>query len=255
MADSDSHRQVIELFHLEFLRLLCVGPDKAAFALKGGCNLRFFFGSVRYSEDMDLDVTRIPRHVLKGKVEKILDSTALKMRLQSRSITVGPWSAPKQTDTTQRWKVQLGVANRALGLHTKIELSRRASNEEANVEPVTTEILAEHKLMPLLVPHYSLAPALRQKVLALVGRREVQARDVFDLNVLLAKAGTDLMALKPIRNKLDAAGKRALELTFDAYQAQVVSYLKPEHIDAFGTREAWEAMQLRVVEALEQAAR
>jgi hypothetical protein len=46
-----SVRQSTELFHLVFLRaLVAKGEDKALVALKGGCNLRFFFGSVRYSE-------------------------------------------------------------------------------------------------------------------------------------------------------------------------------------------------------------
>ena len=47
-------RQVVEMFHLVFLRaLVAKGDDKALFALKGGCNLRFYFGSLRYSEDID----------------------------------------------------------------------------------------------------------------------------------------------------------------------------------------------------------
>lgn len=43
-----SHLQSVESFHLQFARLLCAGPDKDCFAIKGGCNLRFFFESVRY---------------------------------------------------------------------------------------------------------------------------------------------------------------------------------------------------------------
>ena len=31
--------------------------DKGSYALKGGCNLRFFFGSIRYSEQVDPAVT------------------------------------------------------------------------------------------------------------------------------------------------------------------------------------------------------
>ena len=49
-----SDRQAVELFHLLFLRQLASGADRARIALKGGCNLRFYFGSVRYSEDLDL---------------------------------------------------------------------------------------------------------------------------------------------------------------------------------------------------------
>mgnify|MGYP001601104310 FL=1 len=44
--------QLREIFHLEFLRWLGrkVKPDY--YAIKGGTNLRFFFQSFRYSEDM-----------------------------------------------------------------------------------------------------------------------------------------------------------------------------------------------------------
>src|SRR5712692_1701118 len=48
-----------------------------------GCNLRFFFESVRYSEDIDLDVTRLPVHTWKEKVAKILGRPALALPLKS----------------------------------------------------------------------------------------------------------------------------------------------------------------------------
>jgi len=37
--------------------------------------------------------------------------------------------------------------------------------------------------MPTVATHYPVAAALRQKVLALIGRREVQVRDLFDLSI------------------------------------------------------------------------
>src|SRR6267378_6013021 len=180
-----SARQVVELFHLHFVRLLCSGPDKDRFAIKGGCNLRFFFESVRYSEDVD----RIPVHTLKEKVGKILEGPALRLPLKSRGISLRDVSAPKQTETTQRWKVSLAAEGRALPLHTKIEFSRRKTTEESRVEPVAASVLAEYGLMPLLAPHYPLAAAIRQKIGALIHRSTVQARDVFDLSVLVARAG------------------------------------------------------------------
>src|SRR5512146_2202291 len=107
-----SDRQVVELFHLHFVRLLCLGPDKDRFAIKGGCNLRFFFESVRYSEDIDLDVAGIPVHTLKEKVGKIVGGPALALPLRSQGILIGAVTAPKQTETTQRWKVALTVEGR-----------------------------------------------------------------------------------------------------------------------------------------------
>lgn len=247
-----SNRQVVELFHLQFVRLLCAGPDKNRFAIKGGCNLRFFFESVRYSEDIDLDVAGIPVHALKEKVGKILGGPALALPLRSRGISIGGVTAPKQAETTQRWKVGL-VAGGALPLHTKIECSRRPTTEDAVVEAVSSTVLAEYQLMPVLAPHYPLAAALRQKVGALVGRSTVQARDVFDLAVLLSRAGGRVDALRPMRAQIPKAIERAMDVSYDDFKAQVASYLKPEHLDEFGTRQGWEALQARVVDALETA--
>src|SRR5437879_12806370 len=143
-----SDHQAVEVFHLHFIRLLCSGPDKDRFAIEGGCNLRFFFESVRYSADIDLDVARTPVHTLKEKVGKILEGPALLLPLKSRGISVHEVSAPKQTATTQRWKIGLAAEGRSLPLHTKIEFSRRETTEEARVEPVAASVLAEYQLMP-----------------------------------------------------------------------------------------------------------
>lgn len=248
-----SERQVVELFHLHFVRLLCSGPDKDRFAIKGGCNLRFFFESVRYSEDIDLDIVRTPIHALKEKVGKILEGPALALPLKSRGISLREISAPKQTETTQRWKVGLALEGRSLPLHTKIEFSRRAKTEEAKVEPIAASVLADYQLMPILAPHYPLAAAIRQKIGALVGRSTVQARDVFDLAVLLAKTGGKLDALRPVRAQLPKAIERAMDISYGDFKSQVVSYLKPEHIEEYGSREAWEAMQAQVVDQLQKA--
>jgi Nucleotidyl transferase AbiEii toxin, Type IV TA system len=102
-----SDRQAVELFHLHFVRLLCSGPSKGSFAIKGGCNLRFFFESVRYSEDIDLDVAGLPVHALKDKVSGVLRGPPLSLALRSRGIAIASVSAPKQTETTQRWKLGL----------------------------------------------------------------------------------------------------------------------------------------------------
>lgn len=70
-----SPRQAIELFHLVFLRaLVAKNEDRALVSLKGGCNLRFYFGSVRYSEDIDFDAVVISKDTLKNKVDRLLRS-------------------------------------------------------------------------------------------------------------------------------------------------------------------------------------
>jgi hypothetical protein len=250
-----SPHQAVEWFHLQFARLLCAGPDKTCFAIKGGCNLRFFFESVRYSEDIDLDVSdKVPVHALKEKVSRILAGPALTLTLRNRGIRLASVTAPKQTETTQRWKVSLSVEGQTIPLPTKIEFSRRATTDQAVLEPLAPAIVAEHQSMQFLAPHYPLGAALRQKVEALADRREVQARDVFDLGgVLIPRTGGKVELLRGVRSDIRVAMERAMTLSYADYKSQVVSYLQPEHAGAYGTPEAWDALQLQVVEYLDQA--
>jgi hypothetical protein len=67
----------VEQFHLLFLEQLGRKLDKRNYALKEGCNLRFYLRSIRYSEDMDLDVQSTPVEVLGDRVEQILSGSTV----------------------------------------------------------------------------------------------------------------------------------------------------------------------------------
>lgn len=249
-----SDREVVELFHLTFLRLLASGPDKDRYIVKGGCNLRFFYGSPRYSDDLDLDVTKAPREALKAKVDKLLASPPLTAALRSSEITLGAVTAPKQTETTQRWKIALVVAGRSRDLHTKIEFSRRGRGGQAQLEPIAQALAHHYRLTPPLVMHYLLPAAIQQKVRALTQRSVVQARDVFDLDLLLARAGGTFSPHLAPGPDLKLAVDRAMELSYGEFAAQVVAFLPPDEAPLHDSQEAWEAMQLRVAEALSKVA-
>src|SRR3954471_22178362 len=100
-----TERQAIEVFHLLFMRAFGARVDKALFALKGGCNLRFFFKSIRYSEDIDLDIQKVSVSTLRNNVDRILTAPAFRQTLRAQQIEVVRASSPKQTETTQRWKI------------------------------------------------------------------------------------------------------------------------------------------------------
>lgn len=70
-------RKCVEIFHLSFLDLFGRKTNKQLYALKGGCNLRFYFNSFRYLEDMDIDVQTIAKNTLAKKVDSILAGRAL----------------------------------------------------------------------------------------------------------------------------------------------------------------------------------
>lgn len=247
-------RAAIEFFHLVFLRALVgKGQDKSLFAVKGGCNLRFYFDSVRYSEDIDFDVTVVAKATLRNKVDRLLDSPLVAAPLKTRGLEVSEVSAPKQTETTQRWKVGLSVAGRNVALRTKIEFSRRGTVAGTRFEVVSPQVLRPYALSPFLATHYDAAAAIAQKIEALARRAEPQARDIFDLNLLLARPGGNTAVKKAPRRDLPTALEHALEIGYDQYAAQVVAFLDPTQRELFESRDAWDTMQQTVVTALEAA--
>ncbi|OGQ16995.1 MAG: hypothetical protein A2138_05685 [Deltaproteobacteria bacterium RBG_16_71_12] len=250
-----SDRAAVEVFHLALLRTLLSAPaEKAHLTVKGGCNLRFFFGSPRYSEDLDLDVDVIARHTLKRNVDKALSGTVLARQLAAAGLSVADSSAPKQTDTVQRWKVQLRTARGAV-LPTKVEISRRGAAGDAELHTVDRRLLDGYRLPTVQARHYLIGAALRQKVVALADREIAQARDVFDLDLLATRAGRDLPKLSGLASELAQARDRALSIAHGDYVAKVVAYLEPSEQPLYRSRDAWEAMQLHVADTLERMAR
>lgn len=251
-----SPRACIELFHLVFLRaLVAKGEDKGLISLKGGCNLRFFFNSVRYSEDIDLDVVVIGKETLKNKVDRLLKAPAVTAPLKVRGIELVDVSAPKQTATTQRWKAGLRAPGMSVPVRTKIEFSRRLGGERlagTAFEATTPETLRPYGLSPFLATHYATPVAIEQKIRALAGRTEPQARDVFDLDLLLARTeAATVEADEALRSLLPAAIDAAIGISFDDYVSKVIAYLDPAHVELYESRDTWDAMQGAVVARLE----
>ncbi len=178
-------REAIECLHLSFCNRLAAKVDRKLFSLKGGCNLRFYFRSIRYSEDIDFDVETISVDTLKKHVEKILNDQGFRTVLRNnQKIEIMQWSASKQTETTQRWKVSIQMGTQ-LPIPTKIEFSRReAKIVGAEIKQVTADLTSGYKLQPVLLQHYMLPKAIEQKIAALSNRTETQARDVIDLQIL-----------------------------------------------------------------------
>jgi predicted nucleotidyltransferase component of viral defense system len=241
--------QYLEQFHLLLLDQLGRRLDKRYFALKGGCNLRFFLKSIRYSEDMDLDVQKVPRDLLQEKVRMILNSKPFSQILQVRDIQMTHLAEPKQTETTQRWKLILRITGSAAPLPTKIEFSRRGMQEGALFEPVDPELIRSYRLAPIMASHYPIEIAYHQKVGALAHRTLTQARDIFDLNLLINSGVKKELPdeLKKCRLK---AQQNAMAVTFAVFKSQVLAYLPVECRTQYDSESVWETMQLTVADAL-----
>jgi predicted nucleotidyltransferase component of viral defense system len=242
--------QQVEVVHLTFLRLLEHAVPKNCYALKGGCNLRFFFKSIRYSEDMDLDVWTLRSDQLQEKVSKTLASPQLLVELSNLGLEPENLRASKQTETTQRWKMTVREKDAALSLPTKIEFSRRAPINKENVlfESVDSGLISNYRLLPVMALHYGVDAALNQKVSALLNRAQTQARDIFDISLLVEKGAkfASLSAPAPGKNCKEFE-QRILSIDYHTFHSQVVSYLDPRFQDYYD-KDRWETLQLRLIE-------
>jgi len=256
--------QIREIFHLEFLRNMArkIKPDN--YALKGGVNLRFFFHSLRYSEDMDLDVIGIRVGILKETVMRIIQSPSFMDTLRPFGIerVVPPnISRAKQTEATQRFKVHLITAF-SEELFTKIEFSRRGFKGNMVRQSVTDDIVRGYKIPPIIIPHYDAMSSLMQKIDALASRTAIQARDVFDIYILQAQykglesedAGAKNSGIRemPSINKLKSAHSNIFEINFPQFRDTVLSYLSEEDRFAYSTPASWDEIKLKVALFIEE---
>lgn len=251
--ESHTHRQYVELFHLLFLTHLGRKLDKTSYALKGGSNLRFYFKSLRYSEDIDFDVQTVPIDVLRSKVSGILDSKPFRQVLEVRGMAIEHVTESKQTATTQRWKLGLYTPLMEVPLPTKIEFSRRANRDETKFEGVDPELIRIYQLSPIMANHYSAETAFRQKMEAIVSRSTPQARDVFDLHLLLTSGLKNGVLCKGSAGSIKEVQEKVMSIDFHMFKSQVLAYLHPEYQVQYNSQSVWENMVLEVVESLRGA--
>ena len=115
------------------------------------------------------------------------------------------------------------------------------------VETIRPSIAEGYRQLSFSCRHYSSTAACQLKMLALANRRQVQARDAFDLYVLWlgghAKPGLAGSLTSPQR---DRATETLLGFTYADCAGQVLDYLEPVERERFASKARW-------VEIVEQA--
>lgn len=237
--------EIRELFHLVFLRNLCSRLSGRPFAVKGGICLRFFHRSPRLSEDIDLDAgPKLRRDTLEKTVDTVLQGPALQSSLVAAGVLRLSFSKPKQTETTQRWKVALTLSADST-LPTKIEFSRRSLKSEISRSVPDHELLRLYRLPAFGAPHYGSLEMVIQKIHALAAPSRYALRDLFDLHHLLSFEKIDLAAAekKIPRDVVMAAGDKVNRFSFDDFGSQVVPYLTPEMVSLYQNASAFENLK------------
>ncbi|HLA77945.1 MAG TPA: nucleotidyl transferase AbiEii/AbiGii toxin family protein, partial [Vicinamibacteria bacterium] len=202
--------------------------DRASWVVKGGVNLRAWFGSLRYSEDLDLDLVRGSVLSLREKVDKLLASG--RSGTCSAPKVFGWCGAPSRNRRRRPSGGSSSSKRRAAPFLCTPAWSSAAggATEEFVLAPVRPEIVQPYGLPAPTANHYTARAALRQRIEALAGRAQTQARDVWDLDYLLRTTGATPGPLTPAQGKtLAAALERAMGLPFEVYKAQVVPYQVP----------------------------
>lgn len=241
--------RTIEQFHLAFLEVAASGLPLSEFVVKGGVNIRFFFGSGRRSKEIDFDYVGKRFGSFGKRVAETIRSDALKRLLATRQIELSNVREDKQTDTTRRWKFTLtgpGVADAS----SKLEFSTRPATGGYDLEPIRADIASRLQGRTPRLNHYLAPSAIEQKVSALAHRAETQPRDVFDLDHLFIELPQALDSATPAPADVAAAIDRVFELTYDEYVSTVVDYLDDDLVARLGAREAWDDMVGRVAARL-----
>lgn len=241
-----------ELFHLVLLRHLGARLSGRSYAVKGGICLRFFHRSARLSEDMDIDVASNVRvETLKKAVDSIMNGRALLAALMPAGVTRLTATKPKQTLTTQRWKINLYLSGGG-SLPTKLEFSRRQDKIDCSSGVPDAELLRRHKLPPFAARFYDAPAMAAQKIAALAAPPRHALRDLFDLHhlffTLSVKPGQLLELIAPA--SVEAAAEKISGFTFQDFKEQVLPYLSDEMIDLYQDATLFARQKEAVTQAL-----
>lgn len=249
--EEHSSAQAIEIFHLLFVQVLTShGRDR--FVLKGGANLRYYFGSLRYSNDIDLDVTANESWHVEQTVDSVLAGRALTILLSQQEMAIGESSKSKQTETTRRWKLGLvlkGVPEPLV--RTKIEFSNRGiTSGDVHYETIPRQVVDPYAIRPATMSHYGQTAALEQKMAALALRGETKARDIFDLELLLRLRRASGGAHDLNVSHAAQAGRKAMEVSYTSFRSEVFPFLDPDVAALYEGEDEWERMCAGVSEEL-----
>lgn len=124
------------------------------------------------------------------------------------------------------------------------------------LESPDQQILQTYGMEVFDIRHYVREAAVRQKLGALGGRREAQARDVFDLHMLVPHAAPEeligYLATQLPTGTLKEAHARALAITYDEYVGQVIEFLGEQARVTHGDENSWDEMRLHVAALIER---
>lgn len=241
--------QTRDAFQLRLLTFLFRGSADSSLVLKGGAAMRVLTESARFTQDLDFD--HDPHRSL-ASLQKTV-RMAIDRSIQGSGLVGTSISESKQTDTVARWKIS-GRTSSGENLHLTVEVSRRRAPDPSHVLKIPVQI-ADRTLPRVYVSVYDEQALVDNKLAALIDDRRTAPRDIYDLELLLARGvvpstvaveslGGRATLMKRIADKLDL-------MNWALFRDEVLPTL-PAEIHAHVDEDEYLAMKLRLLEGLER---
>jgi predicted nucleotidyltransferase component of viral defense system len=241
--------QTRDAFQLRLLTFLYRGATSSSLVLKGGVALRVLTQSARFTQDLDFD--HDPHRSLASLQNTV--RTAIARAIHGSGLIDPSISESKQTDTVARWKIS-GRTRTGENLHLAVEVSRRQAPDPNHVLKIPVQI-ADRTLPRVYVSVYDEQALVDNKLAALIDDRRTAPRDIYDLELLLAREvvpsvaavenmGGTVTLMKRVADKLDL-------MSWALFRDEVLPTLPVEihtHID----EDEYLAMTARLLEMLER---
>ena len=112
-------------------------------------------------------------------------------------------------------------------------------------------------MSPIFLSHYDRPTTILQKVAALAGRNITQARDIFDLYLLIGnqpltifKNLSAVIQNQQLKTQVAQALENLRGIKYQDFQSQVVTYLAAEYQKVYSAPEIWQQIIKQVTQTL-----
>jgi len=242
--------QTRDAFQLRLLTFLYRGSTSSSLVLKGGVAMRVLSESARFTQDLDFD------HDPHGSLASLQNTVrkAIDRAIHGSGLVGTTISESKQTDTVARWKIS-GRTSTGENLHLAVEVSRRQTPDPNHVLKIPVQI-ADRTLPRVYVSVYDEQALADNKLAALVDDRRTAPRDIYDLELLLARGvapsaaaienlGGQAALMERVADKLDL-------MSWALFRDQVLPTL-PVEIQPHVDEHEYLAMKLRLLATLKRS--
>jgi predicted nucleotidyltransferase component of viral defense system len=241
--------QARDAFQLRLLTFLYRGSTSSSLVLKGGAAMRVLTESARFTQDLDFD--HDPHRSLASLQNTV--RTAIERAIHGSGLIDTSISESKQTDTVARWKIS-GRTSTGEHLHLAVEVSRRQTPDPNHVLKIPVQI-ADRTLPRVYVSVYDEQALADNKLAALIDNRRTAPRDIYDLELLLARGvvpsaaavanlGGQVTLMKRVADKLDL-------MNWALFRDEVLPTL-PVDIHTHMDEDEYLAMKVRLLDTLER---